>query len=87
MNISTAATFAAIALLILQRTSGSEWWRLLTAIGWILPIFLASHLRVLLHELGHLLAAQLLGMRKLKIQVGAGSLLLGQSTRSGLRWE
>jgi hypothetical protein len=87
LSISTVAILAISGLWIYERTRGNEWLRLVEVIGWLVVVFLALHVRVLLHELGHLSAAQLLRMQRWKIQIGTGPLLWWRVSRHGLRWE
>jgi hypothetical protein len=87
VNLSTVVTFAMIGLLAYTRGSGNEWLRFTNALGWTLIAFLVWHARILVHELGHLAASQLLRMRQLKIQIGAGPLLFERNLPSGLQWE
>ena len=55
--------------------------------GWLVVGFLGKHVRVALHEIGHLGAARLLGFDLRKIQVGTGPLLWSHSFANGLLWE
>jgi hypothetical protein len=87
LDISTVAMFGLFAVWLYERVSGNEWMRLAQVSIWLVVVFLGMHVRVFLHELGHLWAAQLLGMRRSKIQVGAGPLLFGHSSGKGLTWE
>jgi hypothetical protein len=87
MNVSAVAMFGVFTVWFYERTSGNEWLRFVQVLIWLFAVFLALHLRVLFHELGHLWAALLLGMHPSRIQIGAGRLLWGHSSRGGLRWE
>lgn len=87
MNVSAVAMFGIFTVWFYERTSGNEWTRFAQVLIWLFGIFLALHLRVLFHELGHLWAALLLRMHPSIIQIGAGPLLWGYSSGGGLRWE
>jgi hypothetical protein len=78
---------AIFALLIYERTHGTDWVRFAEVFGWLLATFLALHIRALLHELGHLSAARLLRMKTWKIQIGSGPLLWARTSRHAVRWE
>lgn len=87
LSISTVALLAISGFCIYERTRVGEWWGLVEVSGWLLVIFFGMHVRVFLHELGHLLAAQLLRMERQKIQVGTGPLLWSHVSPRLLRWE
>lgn len=87
LSVSTVAMFAIISLWIYERTDGNDWLRVAEVLRWLLVIFFGLHIRVLLHELGHLSAAQILKMDRSKVQIGAGPLLWSFISRRGLRWE
>jgi Peptidase family M50 len=55
--------------------------------GWLLLGFFLMHARIALHELGHLTAANLLGMELRKIQIGVGPLLWSRLLGNGLLCE
>jgi Peptidase family M50 len=87
MNVSTAAMLVTVGILVYERAAGKEWMRLFEVVGCLVLVFAGMHLRVLVHELGHLWMALGLGMRRSKIQVGTGRLLWGYLSQSGVRWE
>jgi hypothetical protein len=55
--------------------------------GWLCLGLLALHLHILLHELGHLLAAWALGFSLHKLQVGVGALVYSRSFANGFTLE
>lgn len=87
LSISTVLLLGIGGLLIYERTGGSEWVRSIQVLGWLLFLFLGMHVRVLLHELGHLSAAQIQQIQPLKIQIGTGPLVWSRTSRGALRWE
>ncbi len=70
-----------------SRVEGEPWQRAGQVAGWLAVVYLGLHLRVLLHELGHLSAARLLRMEPATLRVGVGPKLQDRLGRSGLRWE
>jgi hypothetical protein len=81
------AFFIAAALLLWPTTSTNVLARISSVLGWLFLLFLGLHLRIFLHELGHLVVAALFRYRLQKLQVGIGSCLGSFRFRSGLRWE
>ena len=63
---------------------GSAVIKVPTVAGWLTVGFLGMHARIFLHELGHLVAARLLGLDLRKIQVGVGPLLWSHTLASGV---
>jgi hypothetical protein len=87
LSIATVVLFAVAALLIYERTRGSEWVRAVETLGWLLVLFASLHIRVLLHELGHLMAAKIQRMQPHKVQIGTGALFWAHLFGGALRWE
>ena len=79
--------FIAAALLLWPTTSTNVIGRISSVLGWLFLTFLGLHLRIFLHELGHLVVAALFRYRLQKLQVGIGSCLGSFRFRNGLRWE
>src|SRR4029079_10539642 len=50
-------------------------------------LYLGMHGRILVHELGHLIAAKAVGLRQRKVQVGVGPLIWSRLFRNGLVFE
>lgn len=69
------------------RAEGEPWLRALQVAGWLGLVYLGLHLRILLHELGHLVAAGLVRLNVMTVRVGAGWRLWSTQNRSGVRWE
>ena len=79
--------FALVLVHVWAVDQGTPVIQILHVAGWLSVAFVATHLRILLHELGHLTAAWLLGSDLRKIQVGIGPLLWSRSLENGLRCE
>lgn len=88
-----AEVFASVVYLVLfggwlwSRVAGEPWARGAQVAGWLALVYLGLHVRVLVHELGHLGAARLLGMDLVHLRVGAGPTLWRGGDRAGLSWE
>ena len=77
---------AIASIWLYDRIPGGGWMRTVQAAGWLIVLSLGMHIRVLLHESGHLLAAQLLRMNPLQVQIGTGFLLWRYRSPKGLTW-
>ena len=73
--------------LLWTRVPGEPWPRAGLIGGLLVGGFLALHLRVLLHELGHLTTGSLFGLQPIAVQIGQGRFLWRHLTRAGFQWE
>ena len=73
-----------MAVLLWQRTDGRMALRVLEVTAWIAVLFLGTHLRILFHELGHLMAGWIVGMTPVKLQVGTGPIVFSGRWRGGM---
>ncbi len=69
------------------RAKGEPWSCALQVAGWLGLVYLGLHLRILLHELGHLAAASFIHLNATTVRIGAGLRLWSTQTRRGLGWE
>ncbi len=76
--------FVATGALLWSLIPGIAPTRILLVVGWLLVGFLGIHVRILLHELGHLAMAALLRFKLEKLQVGVGRHLGGFRLPNGL---
>ena len=79
--------FVFLALHLWAFASGSPLIRILTVVSWLGVALVAAYLRILIHELGHLIAAWLLHSDLRKMQVGIGPVLWSRSFENGLKCE
>ena len=86
-EISQSGLFALLAVCLWTVTSGNVLMRIGTVTGLLTIAFLTLHLRILIHELGHLGAARMLNYQLYKMQVGAGPVLLSYSFAKYLHFE
>jgi len=61
--------------------------KLIILVGSLIALYLAMHGRILVHELGHLIAAKAVGLNRRRLQVGAGPLIWSRLFRSGFLFE
>ena len=87
------AVFSAVVYLVCfggwlwTRAEGEPWLRALQVAGWLGLVHLGLHLRILLHELGHLAAAVFVRLNVTTVRVGAGWRLWSTQTQGGVSWE
>ncbi len=81
------ALFLVLAVELWYRVPGDPYRRVGQVAGWFVVIYLGMHLRVLLHELGHLGAGGLLGLSPWTLRVGMGPVLSRGQTHAGFQWE
>lgn len=79
--------FVLLAIWLWAIIPGNAFIKIPRVTGWLITGFFGLHLRIFLHELGHLVAARLLNFELRKIQVGIGPRLWSHSLAKGLRWE
>jgi hypothetical protein len=86
-QISDKFLIALLAMWLWVVVPGNAFIKISITAGWVLVAFLGLHVWILAHELGHLVAAWILGLNLQKIQVGVGDLLWGRTLSTGLRCE
>lgn len=83
-NVFLIGCVVLLAIWLWPRVPGSAVMKVPAVAGWLVAGFLGSHVLIALHEIGHLLAAWLVGFDLQKIQVGLGPVLWSRSFASGL---
>ncbi len=78
--------FLVVGFLTWQQTSGTSPERAGKVAAFLAGGFVMFHLRLLLHESGHLFAGALFGMQPVGLQIGQGTLLWQRTTRGGFHW-
>ena len=73
-----------MAVLLWQRSEGETTLRALEVTAWMLVLFLGLHARILVHEVGHLIAAWLTGITATKLQVGTGPVVFRRQSPGGM---
>ncbi len=76
-----------MAVLLWQRSEGETAPRILEVTAWMLLLFLGLHARILVHEVGHLIAAWLTGITATKLQVGTGAVVFRCQLQGGMLLE
>ncbi len=84
---SVYVLFTVLAVELWYRVPGDPSRRVRQVAGWLAVTYLGIHLRVLLHELGHLGAGRVLGLQPWTLRVGMGPALWQGQTRAGFQWE
>ena len=86
-EISEIILFVVLAVWLWAIIPGNAFIKIPRVAGWLAVGFFGMHARILLHELGHLIGAWLVGLNLRKIQVGVGPLVWSCSLANGLRCE
>jgi hypothetical protein len=79
--------FILLAAWLWPAVPGNGVAKVAVSIGWLVVAYLGLHLRIFLHELGHLSVAWLLGFHLQKIQIGDGPRVWSHRLANGLRCE
>jgi len=65
----------------------NDWLKICIILACLVVGFVGMHLRILFHELGHLMAARIVGFMPRRLQLGVGPVLMSQRSKKGFWFE